>query len=974
MARLRVPVATYRLQFNRGFRFADARALVPYLHRLGITDVYASPIFKARCGSTHGYDLTDPTHLNPELGSEEEFEALVQEMKRHGMGLLLDIVPNHMAASSENQWWMDVLENGPSSRYASYFDIDWHPDPANEVPANIVLLPILGGPYRSVLENRELIVGLDEKGFFVRYHGVRLPLDPKSCRILLTYRLEDLKQRLGESNLACRELVDLIDTTERLPVRTATGAAKVEARHKDKEIVKQRLWHLYSTSPQIRKFIDENLSIFNEGAKDPEGLQLLGRLLTAQAYRLAYWRDGLRKINYRRFFDISDLVGIRVEDPDVFEATHALALRLADEGKIIGLRVDHIDGLYDPLEYLQRLQESLGGAKRRRRAPGFYVIVEKILGCNEELPEDWPACGTTGYDFLNAVNAVLVDAQGLKLLDTTYRRFTGARLDLGDVVYESKKRVMQELLAAELRTLGHHLGRLAQEHHDRGLRPEELTEALLEVTACLLVYRTYVRGFEVPPRDRSYIEDAVDEVRRRKPSVSAPALDFVRQVLLLDFPATLRVQEQEGWLRFVMRWQQFTGSLMAKGLEDTALYRYNRLISFNEVGSGPEGIDASASVERFHQHCRRTVHQWPYTLNATSTHDTKRSEDVRARLNVLSELPTAWARCLRRWARMNEGKKTLVNGRLVPDRNEEGLFYQTLLGAWPLQAEEMPEFRQRVQAYVIKAAREAKVHTSWLDPYEAYENALASFVEACLDVSRPNQFLDDFLPFQGRIAYYGALNSLAQVLLKITSPGVPDFYQGTELWDLSLVDPDNRRAVDYRKRAQLLEELRRSEADGSIRLSRELLASWQDGRVKVYLIWKVLEFRRAHANLFEPGDYLPLSASGQTAGHVVAFARRSRDDWILVAVPRLIAGLSAPGRPPLDRRVWKDGVLDLPPGAPGRWVNVFTGESLRTFGEPRSRAIHLCDVFRGFPVALLMSVSRASASSRRWRARLGVSA
>jgi (1->4)-alpha-D-glucan 1-alpha-D-glucosylmutase len=963
MARLRVPVATYRLQFNQGFRFRDAQALVPYLHGLGISDLYASPIFKARCGSTHGYDLTDPTHLNPELGTEAEFEALVQELKRHGMGLLLDIVPNHMAASSENRWWVDVLENGPSSRYAAYFDIDWHPDPVSEVPENTVLLPILGSRYQSVLENREVIAGLDEKGFFARYHGVRLPLDPRSYRVLLTYRLEHLKQGLGESNLACRELVDVIDTIERLPARTATGAAEVEARRRDKENIKRRLWRLYSTSAEIRDFVDDNVGIFNGGAKDEKGSYLLDELLADQAYCLASWPEGIRNINYRRFFDVSDLVGVRVEDPDVFEATHALTFRLAEEARIKGLRVDHIDGLYDPLEYLQRLQESLGGAKRRRQTPGFYVIVEKILGGDEELPEDWPACGSTGYDFLNAVNAVLVDAQGLKLLDTTYRRFTGARLDLGDVVYESKKRVMQELFAAELRTLGHHLGRLA--HDDRGpaLRAEELVQALVEVTARLPVYRTYVRGFEVSPRDRLYIEGALEDVRRRKPSVSASALDFVRQVLLLDLPATLPVQEHQGWLRFVMRWQQFTSSLMAKGLEDTALYRYNRLISLNEVGSGPGGIDASASVERFHQHNRRTVHQWPHTMNATSTHDTKRSEDVRARLNVLSELPAAWARCLRRWARMNEGKKTLVNGRLVPDPNEEGLFYQTLLGAWPLQAEEMPEFRQRVQAYVIKAAREAKVHTSWLHPYEAYENALLSFVEACLDVSSPNQFLADFLPFQGRMAYYGALNSLAQVLLKITSPGVPDLYQGTELWDLSLVDPDNRRPVDFSKRTELLGELKRFEVEDPVRLVRALLDRWTDGRIKMYLISTALNFRRTHARLFQVGDYLPLFASGQTAEHVAAFARRSGGDWALVVVPRLVARLTAPGRPPLGRRVWKDGVLNLPPGAPIRWVNVLTGESLRTFGEPRSGTIHLCDVFRGFPVALLTGASKGSASS-----------
>jgi len=414
----------------------------------------------------------------------------------------------------------------------------------------------------------------------------------------------------------------------------------------------------------------------------------------------------------------------------------------------------------------------------------------------------------------------------------------------------------------------------------------------------------------------------------------------------------------------VMRWQQFTGSVMAKGLEDTALYLQNRLVSLNEVGCGSQGAVASAGVERFHRHNQRTLERWPHTLNAMSTHDTKRSEDIRARLNVLSELPGTWARCLGRWSRLNRGKKGLVNGQSVPDPNDEVLFYQSLLGAWPLQEEGVPEFRQRLKAYMIKAVREAKVHTSWLYPDEAYENALASFVDACLDTSRPNEFLDDFLGFQQRVAYHGALNSLAQVLLKITSPGIPDLYQGTELWDFSLVDPDNRRPVDFSKRAQMLSGMKRLQASEPPQLVRELLAAWRDGRIKMHVVSRALGFRRAHADLFEAGDYLPLCASGHKAEHVVVFTRRSSDDWILVAVPRLIAGLCAPERPPLGQRVWKDGVVDLPPGAPGRWVNVFTGESLRTFGEPRSGAIHLCDVFRGFPVALLMGVSRRSPSSR----------
>jgi (1->4)-alpha-D-glucan 1-alpha-D-glucosylmutase len=974
MARLRVPVASYRFQFNRGFRFADAQALVSYLHELGITDIYASPIFKARAGSTHGYDVVDPTRLNPELGTEEEFNALVRELKRYRMGLLVDIVPNHMAASNENEWWMDVLENGPSSPYASYFDIDWHPDPTSGVAENTVLLPILGGPYRSALENRELIVALDEKSFFVRHHGVRLPLDPKSYRIPLTYRLERLKEGLGQDAGALQELAQLIASIERLPVRTAANAADVEARRRDKEVIKQRLWRLYSTSLKIREFIDENVSIFNGRTKDPRGLPLLDQLLADQTYRLAYWRDGIGRINYRRFFDISDLIGIRVEDRQGFEAVHSLTFRLVQEGKVTGLRIDHIDGLHDPLDYLRQLQNRLRKRRPGTGAPSFYVVVEKILARDECLPQDWPVCGSTGYDFLNTLNSLFVDVEGLKALDTTYRRFTGSRLDFAAVVYDSKKRVMHKLLAAELHALGHHLGQLAHEDHNEGLGREGLTQALVEITACLPVYRTYIRGSKIPALARSHIEGAIEEARRHSADVCGSALDFVRRVLLLDFPASSGAQERERWRRFVMRWQQFTGSVMAKGLEDTALYLYNRLISLNEVGSGPEGIDASTGVERFHRHNQRTLERWPWTMNATSTHDSKRSEDVRARLNVLSELPAAWGRCLGRWARQNRDRKGLVGGQPVPGPNEEGLLYQTLVGAWPLRPQQVPEFRERLKAYMIKAAREAKVHTSWLHPDEAYEKALTSFVGACLDTSRPNEFLDDFLRFQGRIAYYGALNSLAQVLLKITSPGVPDFYQGTELWEFSLVDPDNRRPVDFSKRTDLLGELKRLEAHDPLRLLGTLLASWTDGRIKLYLISIALDFRRAHARLFEAGDCLPLSASGQTGKRVVAFARHLGDDWTLVAVPRLFAGLCAPGRPPIGGRIWKDGAVNLPPEAPDRWLNVFTGESLRTFGGPRSRAMYLCEVLGAFPVALLMGASKGSHSNRRRHARLGVTA
>ncbi len=954
MTALRVPVATYRLQFNRGFRFEHARALVPYLHKLGVTDLYASPLFRARPGSAHGYDVTDPTRLNPELGTDEQFEALDHELKQLGMGLLLDVVPNHMAASPENPWWMDFLENGPSSPYAAFFEIVWHPTSARGAMEDKVLIPILGGPYGSVLENQELTLTLEERGFFVRYYEVKLPIDPKSYRTILAHRLE---QAIAADHPALQGLLHLMDAIEQLPDRTTTDREEIEERRREGEVIKRRLWHLYDAYPAIKEFLDENVRIFNGTKGDPRSLDLLDALLADQTYWLAFWRVVTEKVNYRRFFDINDLIGIRVEDPQVFEATHALILQLAKEGKVTGLRVDHIDGLFDPLDYLRRLQGRIvSETKGQGDRPSFYVLVEKILVRDEALPEDWPVCGTTGYDFLNAMNEVFVDPQGLKTLDAIYARFTGTQMTFKDVVYQQKKRVVEELFAGELRALGHHLALLAEQYrHARYLSPKELTQALIEVTACLPVYRTYTRSFEVPARDRPNIERAVEEAKYRNPEGSTPVFDFLKRVLLLDLPTSLGVGEREAWLLFVMRWQQFAGPAMAKGLEDTACYIYHRLISLNEVGGDP-GTQRS-SVETFHRHNVATRARRPCTLNATSTHDTKRSEDVRARINVLAELPQAWTRCLSRWSRWNRSKKRRVGGRPALDPSEEMLLYQTLIGAWPLVEAEVPAFRERLKGYVIKAAREAKVHTSWINPQPEYESALLAFVDAILRPSKRNKFLMDLLRFQGKIAFYGAFNSLAQVLLKITAPGVPDVYQGTELWDFSLVDPDNRRPVDFGIRARLLEDLKRREAKDPLALVSDLLARWADGRSKLFVTAKALNFRATHSELFLKGDYLPLYASGNWKERVIAFARRSEEAWAVVAVPRLLTRLIKPGVFPLGGRVWGNGCLVLPEEAPGRWLNVLTDEAMEVSFAMGRKILPLKSIFRHFPVALLSGVS-----------------
>ncbi len=950
MKGFRVPTATYRVQFGRNFKFRASQALVPYLHDLGVTDLYASPLFQARRGSLHGYSVTNPMELNPEIGSRSDFDILVRRLKSRDMGLLFDIVPNHMALSHENPWWTDVMENGPSSPYAVFFDIDWHPP--NRVLEGRVLLPVLGNHYSQTLEAGELRLALDEGGFFVSYYEHRFSLDPKTYTDILSQRLNDVARNLGESHPATVGLKGLVNMAEHLPPRRLVSRKKARERQRDKEIIKKSLWLLYQGTPEAKEFLDENLRIFNGEKGDPGSFDLLDRLLVEQPYRLAFWQTALEMINYRRFFSINDLIGIRIEDPRVFEAfKHGLLFKLIEEGKVSGIRVDHIDGLYDPLEYLGRLQDKqVGVADEPPEANRYYVLVEKILAENETLPPEWPIGGTTGYDYLNMANALFIDAEGLRRLQAIYASFTSIDMSAADVVYAKKKLVMETFFGGEVETLGLDLGLLAS--HDRRARDlprRDLIGALVEVTACLPVYRTYIHSLSVSQRDKEYLERTLAETRRRNPSINPMAMEFIGRLLSLDFPPYPGSEQQKEWLHFVMRWQQFTGPIMAKGQEDTSLYVYNPLISLNEVGTALHAV----SVEAFHQFNQTRKRALPFTINATSTHDTKRSEDVRTRINTLSEIPEEWETLLERWKGLNQGKKILVGGEPAPDPNEEIFLYQTLIGAWPLQLEEVPTFKKRLRDYLIKAAREAMVRTRWITPDTGYENALITFAENILDESGENEFLDDFLRLQPRMAYLGALNSLSQVLLKITSPGVPDFYQGTDLWDFSLVDPDNRRAVDFGKRIQLLKELKSREPGGPGTLIPELLAHWEDGRIKLYLTYKALNFRREHRDLFLEGEYLPLSGHGERKDNVVAFARRKEDQWALAAVPRLVAKMAASREPPLGKKVWGESLLNIPQEAPSAWTNVFTGESLEIPRSSGSKTLPLHQIFSRFPVALL---------------------
>ncbi len=933
MAGLRIPLSTYRIQFNLNFRFLDGRDLVHYLNDLGITDLYSSPHFKARRGSPHAYDVANPTKINSELGTEEEFTELAAKLRAYNMGLVLDIVPNHMAASSENPWWLDMLENGRGSVYAHHFAVDWGRALAKARRRPRIVLPILGGLYGKVLQSGEITLKLDENGFFAKYWDTRLPLDPKSYRMILEPSLQAARTR-GAAG-AARELERLLAASDELPA--CEYDQDCSGRHSQKERLKADLWSTYSANPEVKAFIDEALIAASGLPSVPESFDLLDRILDEQHYRIAYWRMAAEELNYRRFFDITDLIGIRMEDPEVFEARHSEIWRVVREGDVTGLRVDHIDGLWDPAEYLEWLRD--GAAEDEEGRPGcsgFYVIAEKILAADEELPRDWHTCGTTGYEYLNWLNGLFVDPGGLSRLDEFYREFTGITATMAEVQYRSKKLVMEKLFPGEVRALGYHLGRIAAvDRVARDLPFDHLLQALVEVIAWLPIYRTYIRTLQVSDRDRAYIERAVSKAEESLPGLDPEVFEFLCRLLLLRVPHY--AEHPQDWADFIMGWQQFTGPCMAKGFEDTTCYVYNRLLSQNEVGSDPELADHPAGIENFHARNKQRLAYWPHSLNATSTHDTKRSEDVRARINVLTAVPDEWSRRVRKWAASNERHREFVDGELAPDRNDEYVLYQTLVGAWPLCAEEMAGFGERIRNFAQKAMREAKVHSTWLTPNEAYENACLKFIDAILDESNDNPFLADFRAFQERIAPAGAVNALAQVLLKVCSPGVPDFYQGTELWNLSLVDPDNRRAVDFQKRGLMLDELRRKEAFDAQLLVKEIVESWQDGRVKLYTTYKALNFRRAHPDLFQNGEYIPLRGSERAC----AFARCRGDEWAIAIAPRLV-GLR-PGL--LDPAAYGDETLDAPSGAPQRWRNIFTDERIET--------LRLADVFARFPVALL---------------------
>ena len=954
----KIPRCTYRLQLNKDFTLSDATALIPYLARLGVSHVYCSPYLKARPGSTHGYDIIDHNALNPEIGTPEDFEGFVSTLAEHGMGHILDMVPNHMGVmGADNAWWLDVLENGPASAYADFFDIEWAP--ANPALEGRVLIPVLGDQYGLVLERGELKLSFSrERGeFFVCYYDHRFPLAPRQYRTILEAAASSL-QGSGVPADSIAELGSVASAFGNLPSRRELDTERKLRRQRDKEVHKRQLARLAGEHEAIARAVDSAVQSINGKPGDAASFERLHGMLEHQAYRLSSWRVAADEINYRRFFDINDLAALRMEHEGVFDATHRFVLNLCAEGKVDGLRIDHPDGLYDPERYFNQLQQRYAQLADIVAAPGtdgrpprpLYVVIEKIAASHEKLPESWAVYGTSGYRFATVVNNVLVDCTAADEMERVYRGFAEDAEDYEESVYDGKRAIQSAALAAPLMMLATELSRIARaDRRTRDYTLNNLRRALAEVVACFPVYRTYI--VEGPSaQDRRYIEWAVAQARRRSRAADTTIFEFVRRVLLAESPEDAPAELRERIRSFAMKVQQFTAPVTAKGIEDTAFYRYNRLVSLNDVGGDPGQFGMPVSA--FHgASAERGAHR-PHTMLGTSTHDNKRSEDVRTRIDVLSEMPGEWRNLLRRWERMNRSKKTRVDDKPAPSSNDEYLLYQVLLGSYAQEAgDALKTYCGRIQAYMQKALREAKVHTSWINPNEDYENAVSAFAEALLAASGRNLFLKDLAARSASLAWFGMLNSLSMTLIKLTSPGVPDIYQGNEIADLSLVDPDNRRPVDYAKRAEMLDRIERgAHGANTAREAKALAASGLDGRAKLWIVSRVLAYRREQPDLFRHGGYVPLHAHGERADHVIAYMRRHGGRSIIVIAGRLFLKLGTEeGKLPLGASIWGDTALES--GALARPLkNLLTGETV----EVKDGRIRIADAFKSFPGAVLV--------------------
>ncbi len=925
--------STYRIQLNPSFGFNNLGTIVRYLKDLGISHVYASPIFEARRGSTHGYDIVDPACINPEIGTREEFERLVKKLHDLGIGWIQDVVPNHLAYDGKNRMLMDIFENGSLSKYFTFFDIFWnHP---YENMQHKLLAPFLGAPYGECLENGEIALRYGEQGFSIAYFGLSFPIKIESYYDILNWRIGELRESLGPEHADYIKFLGILYVLNSLP----EDEQRREERYAHILFIKKMLHEVYAENREIRDHIDRNLIEYNGIRGDTSSYAKIDTLLDSQYFRLAYWRVANQEINYKRFFNINELISVRVHDEEVFRETHKLVIELLRAELIDGLRIDHIDGLYDPEEYLGRLRDI---------SDTMYIAVEKILEPDEEIPVRWPVQGTTGYDFLNYMNGLFCRKNLQREWTALYREIAENGEGFMELVFQKKRLIIDRQLTGDLDNLAHLLKLIANRYrHGRDITLHGLRQAMVGILTFFPVYRTYVRSMTISEHDQRIITEAVKKAQAASPHY-ALEISFIEKLFLSDFYDELTPVERDICSDFVMKFQRLTGPLMAKGFEDTVLYLYNRLISLNEVGGDP--IAFGVSLHQFHTFNRNRAEQLPDSMNASATHDTKRGEDVRARINVLSEIPKEWKKYIRRWQTANKKYKRLVGEKTVPDSNEEYFIYQTVVGSYPLYEEERETFIDRMEAYMVKVLREAKVHSFWSEPNVAYEEAVGSFIRDIFSPSRSNVFLKEFLAFQKRIAKCGMVNSLSQVLLKMISPGVPDTYQGTELWDLSLVDPDNRRPVDFNSRMSYLDEIRKLDSETRIDYLKETLQHWEDGRIKLYIVQRALTLRNELTNVCRRGDYVPLRVFGKYKNHIVAFARTNAAHAVVCIVARWVSGFMEEGRLPLGKRCWEDTAVELPGRVEQHWTNRLTDERWKTDSRKKIRVAQL---FSHIPIALL---------------------
>jgi len=990
-----IPASTYRLQLNKRFSFYTVNEMGDYLYNLGISHLYLSPCLQTRRGSPHGYAISDFNSINHEVGTLNELKSLSQNLRKRDMGLILDFVPNHMSIF-DNPWWSDILENGQGSPYAGFFDIDWHPvkDELNDK----VLLPILEDFYGIVLDKGLIKLVFENGAFYLKYHEHQLPVDPVTYINILVLALENLGSQNSKDEPGLIELQSIIAACKNLPARTETGSDLRAERQREKEVIKRRLRDLHSNNFRLRKELQSVINMINGSEDDASSRDRLHELLEQQVYRLSYWLVAADEINYRRFFDINELAALNMEKEEVFKSSHNLLLDLLGKGIVNGLRIDHVDGLFSPADYLHRLQtgytdslntelshqqnsanngkswlQQLVSPQPDTKAPPvikaddspLYMVVEKILGEKETIRQDWPVSGTTGYEYGNALNGIFINRRNAAAMIGTYRLFIKKEINFLDVTYSSKNLVLQTSMAAELNMLAHRLDSLSEKSRmDRDFTLNNIRDALQTVIACFPVYRTYIDAYGngIDENDRIIITRAITAAKKRNVSINTPVFDFIRDCLMLHFPVDMDAAGREEQRSFVMRFQQLTGPVMAKGLEDTAFYIFVPFLSLNEVGGNP--LKFGSSVEEFHAQNLQRVSSFANSMISTSTHDSKRSEDVRARINVLSELPREWRSVSKKWHDYNASKKLMIDGESVPDANEEYYLYQVLTGSYPLSMKDAKAhmlYAKRLKDHAIKALREAKIHSSWMSPDLAYEEAFSNFIGNLLNPVPENTFLADFREFNRIISICGMYNSLSQLLLKIFSPGVPDIYRGNEIWIFDLTDPDNRRPVNFLRRRQMLEQLqKRLKQPGSeLTLCKEIAGSMEDGRIKLYVTWKSLVFRRGNTALFHSRNYLPLSAEGNKKNNVCAFLRRDTDTEVIVAAPVLLAGLTNKGElPPAGAGIWENTQLNLPKTCAGKvYRNIFTGEKLTAVEKDGAAIIELSEIFNIFPVAALEIVN-----------------